>query len=299
MKPSVFVLLALAAPLAARADFSYTTTARSTGGMMAGVAAAGGANRGTRHLLKGDKMKLDHGDFATIIDFGAQTLTRLDHARKTFTVSSLADPAAKAGQTGAEIQADVEDTGQRKTINGYDARLFILTMDVDSPQMRRPGADTKMRMTIETWASGEVPGAQEMRSFYQRNAARTPWEALQGGGAGSQPGMTRAMADLQRKMASVNGVPVLQVVKMGASGNDPRMAQAQDAMAQARAKLEEMRKKGGEQAKAAEALGGMFGGPAAGAGSLMEMTIESGNFSTNSIPAAEFEVPPGYQKTDR
>ncbi len=295
MRSPLVLSLALAAGFTARADFRYTTTTKAGGGMLGGLAAAAErAQRPTRHLLKGDKLKIDHSDFAIIMDFGAQTVIQLNHTQKTYQVTSFQELAAKTGQTGAEVHVDVQDTGERKTINGYKARLLIFTADVDSPQMRRPGADMKMRMTIEMWVSSDVPGASEVQAFYQKNAARAPWRAMLGRQA-ADSGMGKAMADVLRKAAAVHGVPVLQVMKMGAVGNDPRLAQARQQMAEARARLEEMRRKGGPEGQlAADALARM--GNDASPATLMETTIESGNFSTDPIPASEFEVPPGYQK---
>jgi hypothetical protein len=105
------------------------------------------------------------------------------------------------------------------------------------------------------------------------------------------------MADLQRKMAGLNGVPVLQIVKMKAAGGDPQAAQAQQGMAQARARLEEMQMQGGPQAAAAaQALARMGGGSG---GSLFEITMESGNFSTDPVPDSVFEIPTGFAKAEK
>ena len=93
----------------------------------------------------------------------------------------------------------------------------------------------------------------------------------------------------------MNGVPVLQIVRMKPAGNSPQMAQAQAGMAQAMAQLEAMRKQGGQQAAAAEAALARMGGMAAG-GSLLEITTESTNFSTSAIADSVFEIPAGYQK---
>ena len=300
MKLSLILSVGLIASLSARADFSYTATTKTTGGAMmgayaaaagaAGKSTAGAADHTTRHFIKGDMMKLDSGDSATIFDFGAQTLTHLNHTSKTYTVSSFSDIAAKAGQSGAEMKIDVQDTGQRKTINGHDARLVVFTMEMESQQMRRKGSDMKMRMTDDLWISSDVPGAQELHAFYQRIAGRGLFSAMLSGRAASDPGMAKSLADLQRKIAGLNGVPVLQVMKMGAAG-----AQVEQEMSKARAQLEELQRKGGPQAKMAAAMLAKMGG----SGALFEMTIESSNFSTSAVPASEFAIPAGYQKKER
>ena len=78
-------------------------------------------------------------------------------------------------------------------------------------------------------------------------------------------------------------------------------AQMKDAMA----RLQAMQSQGGPAAAAAQQamarMGAMTGGaagPGAGSGSLMEMTMESTDFSTGSIPDSVFAIPAGYQKVD-
>ena len=69
-------------------------------------------------------------------------------------------------------------------------------------------------------------------------------------------------------------------------------------MAQMRAQMEAMAKQGGPQAAAAQqALARM--GAASGGGSLFEITMESSDFSTGSIPDSVFAIPAGFQKVER
>src|SRR5260370_13997464 len=200
---------------------------------------------------------------------------------------------------GAEISVDVKETGQQKNINGYNAKEVVMSMDIDNPQARQAGM--KMRMEMDMWISPDVPGAGELREFYQRNAARFPWGAMGGGGGRGGQGMQNGMAELQRKMASMNGVPVLQVVRMKSAGNEAQMAQAQQGMAKACAQFEEMKAKGGQQAAMAEQMMARMnckpgGGP--GSGALFETTMESSGFSTSAIPDATFAIPAGYKQVD-
>jgi hypothetical protein len=116
-------------------------------------------------------------------------------------------------------------------------------------------------------------------------------------------------------MAEMNGIPVLQVMKMksagGAAGGAgapamPQLTPDQQAkMKDAMARLQAMQAQGGPAAAAAQQamarMGGLTAGaasPGAGSGSLMEMTMESSDFSTGSIPDSTFAIPAGYQKVD-
>jgi hypothetical protein len=299
MKTIQLAALSLACALTAHADFSYTQTSKTTGGMMGGMAGAA-ANRTSKHFMKGQKSKTDSGTTSVIMDFEAQTVTTINNDQKTYTVMNFSDMGKMMKDAGADVQIDVKDTGQRKVINGFNAKQVILNMTMEN--MAGPGgkqaapAGMKMNMEMELWISSDVPGAQEAKAFYQKNAEHLPFASMAGGGNAS---MQKAMADMQKKMATMGGVPVMQVVrmKMGGPGGDAQMAQAQAGMADAMARLEAMKKQGGKQAEMAEQMAARMGGMRGGSGgSLMEITMESTGFSTASIPDSTFAIPAGYQK---
>jgi hypothetical protein len=282
MKTLRISILALACVIAARADFSYTATRKNA----SGPAAAAG-DQTTKHYYKGQKMKTENATTSTILDFDAQTITTINHAQKNYSVMKFGDIGNTMKSMDMEAKIDVKETGQRKSINGYNAAEVLMTMAVDSPEMSKSGM--KMQMEFSMWLSPDVPGTQELRAFYQKNMDKFPWAAMVGGGG--QPGMQKAMADMQKKMASLGGVPVLQVIRMKAAGSEAMNAQMQQAMAQ----MEAMRKQGGPAAAAMEkAMAGM-GGRGAG-GALFEMTTESSGFSTSTVADSVFAIPDGYQK---
>jgi hypothetical protein len=323
-KEDLFMRLALVVAVTAltcitlQADFSYTTTRKTTGGMVAQMANMGPYT--SKIALRGQKMKIDNGSSIMVMDFDAQTLTTINPSAKTYTVQPFSQLSNDANEIEAKI--DAKETGQKKTINGYNATEWVLTMDVDMPQARQMGP---MRMEVDLWVSPDVPGASEQRAFYQRNIGKFPWAALAGGGGGR--GMQQAMSDLQRKLASMNGVPVEQVVKIKSAGGGSaaggampgmpagggmtpeQMQQVQGAMAQARARLEAMKAQGGPAAAIAEQqlarMGNTGGAPPAGAnaagassGSFIEMTMDSSDFSTATVPDGSFAPPADYKKTN-
>ena len=291
MRATGVLLFVVTAGVTARADFSYTTTAKSSGGMMGAAASPGSV---TKTYLKGQKMKVENSNLTMILDFDAQTMTSLNATQKTYTVSKFSEMGNDMSKAGVDVNIDVKETGQRKTINGFNASEMVMTMVMDNPQPSKQGMKMKMEMSI--WVSPDVPGAQEMRAFYQRNANRFPWGAMAGGGRGN-PSMQKAITDLQRKMADLKGVPVLQIIKMGGAGNDEQMAKMQQGMAQARAQLEEMKRQGKLPPQMEEQLNRMTA--ASGGGSLFETTMESSEFSSSPIPDSVFAIPAGYQQTER
>jgi|ERR1035438_116740 hypothetical protein len=290
MKTATILAIMLCATATAYADFSYTVAQKTQGS----PAAAGPSS--TRVLYKGQKMMMDRGAEATVVDFDAQTITTLNKTQKTWSVRKFSElgQGLKQVDTDAKIidaKMDVKETGQTKMINGFNASEMVMTMEADSPQMSQAGM--KMQMEIDIWRSLDVPGAQEMKAFYRRNGPNFPWAAM--GSSGAQ-GMQKAMADMQRKMADAGGVTLLQTIrtKSAGPGADAQAAQMQ----KARAQMEAMIQQGGPGADAArQALARM---PAAGAGgSLFEVTMESSDFSTAGIPDSAFAIPAGFQKVDR
>jgi hypothetical protein len=222
-------------------------------------------NATTKHYLKGQKMKMDMGNTAVVIDLDAQTFTNINNNDKTYTVTKFADLAKNVKDIGADIQVDVKETGQRKKINGFDASQVVMTMTMEGMQPGR-ASGMKMLMEMEMWLSADVPGASEAKAFFQKNADKLPWAAMGGG----NPQMQKSMAAMQKKIATLGGVTVLQIVRTKMGGGDPQM---QEAMARMQA---------------------MRGGAPGGA--LFEMTMESSDFSTAGIPESVFAIPAGYTK---
>jgi hypothetical protein len=290
MKPTYILFLTMAGSLTLRADFSYSTTTKSSGGM----AAAPGSNRVTKTYLKGQKMKIDRGASATIFDFDAQTSTNIDSSQKTYRVSKFSDMDEALSKSRQDMNVEVKDTGQKKTINGYNASEMILSVELDNPSGRQAGM--KMHMEVDFWISSDVPGAPELRAFYQRNAAKFPWGTMAGDGGRGNPSMRNAIVELLRKMSDMKGVPVLEVMKMG-GGNDAQQAQMQQGMAQARARLEEMKSQGKLTPQMEEALKRM--NTASSGGSMFETTMESTDFSASPIPDSVFAIPADYQQTQQ
>ena len=314
-KPVLISAVALAATLTAQADFSYTTTAKATGGTMAAMAGAA-MNQSSTTYIKGDKYASVNGNMSTIMDFGAQTITMINNTSKTYTVKKFSDLAA-GGAAVTDATADVKETGQKKMINGFNASEVVLNMAMDMAMGR--GAPTmKMQLEVHMWVSPDVPGATNLRDFYKKNANSFPWAALASaqGGTGNES-VQKALSTMQRKMADMDGAPVEQVVivKSGDMGMQmaqmpamPQMTPEQQAQMQAAMSKMQAAKgqtQGNPQAAAAmqqamAAMAGMGRGPAAAGGassnSLIEITMDESKFSTDAVPDSVFAIPAGYKQ---
>ena len=215
MKTGRLLMVTLACSTLAQADFSYVSTRKSAQGT-----AAGAGEQVTKHYLKGQKMKMDSGRTATIFDFEAQTMTLIDTAAKTYKVTPFAELAKGAGASTmakADVSAkvDVKETGQKKIINGLNCSEVVMSIAMEGGAAAAQGM--KMQMEMDMWFSSDAPGASELRAFYQKNGERFPWSAM---GGGANPGMAKAIADMQKAMTKQGGVPVLQITRMKSAGNE-------------------------------------------------------------------------------
>jgi hypothetical protein len=282
LKTTKLLILALTALSAAHADFSYTQTTKGTAG----------PPRVTKYYYKGSRVLSDSDNTAHVMDFAAQTITTINKVAKTYSVQKMGE-TMPAGADAMAPQIELKETGQKKTINGFNCSQVMMTMTMDAPA-GMPGGG-KMQMEMELWISPDVPGWQTMRAFYQKNGSGM--SAM----AGGNPGMQKAMAEMQKKMATMNGMPVEEIVRMKspAGGANPMAGMQNDPrMAQARAQLEGMIAQGGPQADAArKALARLPGGSGGGtAAPMFETTMDSSDFSTADVPESVFAIPAGFTK---
>ncbi len=350
----VGLVMALSAPMIL-ADFKYDQTSRMTGGaMMAMMKMAARFSKGALDgqnstvAVKGNRMVMNHGKTATIYDLDKENITEINFEKKEYSVMTFAEMKAflektvmktGSGPSDTSIDIDVKETGKTDTINGLPAKEVLMSMKFEStnPQTGQKG---EMRMEMSNWMTPKLPGYDEVADFHKRMAVKMDMAAMFGG---AQPGMGKGMAAAAKKMALMDGVPVLQIMRM--MPTDPeqikQMEQQQQAQAQQAAQPQPSGGQvAGEAAGQAAAgavagrlgrigglgsagLGGLGGmrrkkaeepppppppaAPAAGApaepsrgsfsseASLMEMTIESKNYSNSGVDDSMFAVPGGFK----
>ena len=253
------------------ADFRYISTVKS------GV----GVGSVTKHMVKGNKMRVETSSAVMISDFDANTVTTLNPSTKTYRVSAMGQAGAALEKSGTDIKTEVRETDQKKMIGGFNCKQIVMTIAMTG--------QTPMNIESEMWVSADVPGAAELKAISAKMAERSF-------GSGANPQMQKAMADMQKQSAKIGGVPVLSMMRVKA-GDDAKSKAMQAQMQAARAQMEAMKKKGGPGAEQIDkALASM---PTTGAKYLMEMTTESSGFSTAAIPASDFDVPAGFKKAER
>jgi hypothetical protein len=238
------------------ADFTYEQSSKITGGMMAGMMKFAGAfSKSAREpmrstvIVKGDRMSMVNGDRISVIDVDKETFTDVDMKNRTYSVITFADMARamqkmsekmKTNDSDFTVSADVKNTGASRQVNGFDAKETILTMNMEGTD-KKSGNKMVMKIVTDMWLAPSMPGYEEVRNFYTKMGQKMSWSPNSGflSAMSTQPGMSKGMAEIYKEMSKLNGVPVLQVIRMGAGGTgmpsdaDINAAQQQAAQEQA------------------------------------------------------------------
>ena len=316
------------------ADFSYEQTSKITGGAIAGVMKVAGAfSRQAREpirstvAVKGDRM-LHGNDMRTqIIDLEKETITTVDFQKKTWSVMTFAQMAQfldemskkmKENQKGEmHFKISANATGQTRQIGGLETKEMLLKMVMEGTD-QQSGQTGGMVITTDMWMAPKAPGYQEVTDFYRRMAQKLAWTPGASMFSMGRPEVSKGMAEVYQEMAKMDGMPVLQEVKMTGegqpAGQPPAEGQAQP-QAEPQAQAEPAPSIG---SALGSALGGRFGrfgkkkkdagqtssegqstaAPVGAPGSLLEMTTELSNFSSAAVDASRFEVPAGFKQVE-
>src|SRR5687768_4954716 len=141
--------------------------------------------------VSGDRKMTTTGEnTAQIVDLREEKIYDLDIRRKTYKVTTFDeirrqmreaeeraresaareqgdDKPSKSDGKEMEVDFDVKNTGQTKTINGFDARQVIATITVreKGKKIEESGG---IVMTVDTWLSKAAPSTKEVMDFDRR-----------------------------------------------------------------------------------------------------------------------------------
>ena len=177
-------------------------------------------------------------------------------------------------------------------------------------------------MTTDMWIAPQVPGDQEVRDFYRRMSEKLEWTPGANPIMMSRPDMARAMAQLYKEGAKLDGMPVYETIKMG--GKMEGTADASGSQSQSQSQTQASRDSNPPPTSVTGALGAALGGRLGGfgrhkkqpppdsdtstpppsgdsgsnsvSGSLVEMTTEVLSYSSGPADASGFEVPSGFSQ---
>ncbi len=211
--------------------------------------------------IKDNRMARVSAENIEIIDLDKETITNVDIAKKTYTVMTFeqirqqmaaaaeemkkkqaeqpaapAQPAANPNQDNVTMSFDVHvrNTGAEKQVSGLDSKETILTMTMNATDKTTQQTAGAMAITNDMWMVPEIPGYTQVRDFYTRMAEKMGPATI---GAGmdmgkmlaQQPGATAALSDMAKEMQKIQGVPVMQIMRMGSTTDGKPLPAASEA----------------------------------------------------------------------
>lgn len=335
-------------------DYTYQQTTQITGGsLLKMMRTVGVFSSQARHMgdpiistiyLKDNRLAEVSPEQIQIIDLDKETITQIDVQKKTYSVMTFeqmkqalenarqqmekeaakrqpeqqnnSNPDAQNVQMSFDVK--VRKTGAQKDVSGLNSNEAILTMTMTATNAQTQQSGN-LAITNDMWMVPSIPGYEQVRDFYRRFGAQMGDVAVGFGRDFSrmlaqQPGANQAMGDMVKEMQKLDGVPVMQVVRMGTTTNGQPLPAASEAPTTA----ETPGPTKGEMAKAgissmiSSRLGG-FGGfgkkkqntppPDQNTGQedaqptsaiLMETQVTTSNFSSGPVDSSHFEIPAGY-----
>lgn len=272
-------------------------------------------------LVKGNRKVTATGNTSQIIDLSEEQVYDLDLRRRTYKVTTFAEmrrrieeaqrraqenarkrqepespETAQGEQKEVEVDFEVKNTGETKTINGFDTKqtLVIITVREKGKTLDESGG---LVLTSDMWLAPEQPALKEVGDFDRRYA-----EKLYGGLAGVSadqmamvlamyPMLSQAMERMNAEGDKVEGTAILTTLTFDAV----RSAE------QAKVETTEA------QPTTGRGIGGMLGGLARRARktepeepkqrtTFMTSTVEVLKLSTD-VPAEAIAVPAGFKET--
>ncbi len=328
MKHLATCALLAASPGLLLADFSYRQTTKMTGGAMAGMMKFAGAfskkaNQPVESAVyvHGNRMARINQSTGEIVDLDKETITQFDLEKKTYWTTTFAElkqrmeeamqkmksKQAAQPQQGAEMKFKVssKETGQTKTISGYEAKEVVLLIEMDATDQTK-GTQAAANIESHVWLAPDIDGYDEVRDFERKMAQRIgmlPDQQL----AQMRQSM-QGMVEVNKQMADMKGIPVLTVMDIGLPADAMAQAQGQQPSQPPTQAQQNNDSGGGLSGLAARGILGGFGrkkkanadqpdSPGASPappGTLMQTTTESSGFSSAPVDSSKFEVPAGF-----
>lgn len=209
--------LSLAAPAAADVTIKQTTSGKGMG--------MSGTTTGTTYI-KGAKMRTDlvTGDTtrSTVFDLDTQKMYSFDSKKQEADVYDMSAMQADLARTTdvASLKAAITPNGKTKDIGGKSAAGYDMAVSVPTTM----GGNGEMAMTVNltgpVWIVKNAPGSADWANFYTQAATKgfifgDP-RAVKG-----NPGQSKAMVEMYRKMAEIGGIAYETETSIKLEGSGP------------------------------------------------------------------------------
>ncbi len=255
--------LSLLLPMAALGDFQYQETTQITGGSLVSMmkfashfskqAKDVGAPVVSSVYVQGNRMARFDPQTIQIIDLDAETITNVDLQKRSYTRMTFeqmrqqfeqavqqakqqqptgSTPQQKPDNVQVSFKVNVRNTGATRQVSGIDANEAILTMQMIGTDTTN-GQQGAFAITNDMWMAPEIPGYDELRDFQKKLAVKMG-QAFSGSGLSAtltamQPAAAQGMSDMVNEMSKLKGIPVEQIMRMGATANGEPLPAASEA----------------------------------------------------------------------
>lgn len=280
--------------------------------------------------VKGDRKASVNDERGQIIDLAEEKVYDIDFNKKTYKVTTFAElrrrmeeaqkkaeerASKQAGKSDKadnvppdqqmEVDVDIKNTGQKRTINGFDTHQTIMTLT-----MRQKGKTLQeaggMVMTTDMWLAPTIKEMKEIRDFDVRYFQKMNAGGMIAGASAEQmaaamamyPMMKQAIARMSVEGGKVEGTPVLTVMTMDMVKSDEQVAaasrQSDDQKAAPPTSVGSFIGGFAKRAAAKKAAGGDDGAKARA--TFMTSTTEVLKIAP-SVAAEDVAVPAGFKET--
>lgn len=282
------------------------------------------AKEGTVNVvaLQGNRKATMNEFTGQIIDLGEEKIYEINVRDKSYKVTTFAEmrrqleearkkaeeqqakveareKKEEKGEPGKEVEIDfdVKDTGQKKTVNGFDCRQVVMTITVrEKGRTLEQGGG--MVLTSDIWMASRIAAMKEVVDFdvrYAKAIAGSVASAMSAEQLAQAFAMYPMMADAMKKMSAegskLDGTPIATTTTFDAVAN-PQQAQ-----------------QSAEKEEAPKGMGGLLGGlgrrmakkgdeekpaGAKGRSTIMTLTHELLKVSSD-VAASDLAVPAGFK----
>jgi hypothetical protein len=187
----------------------------------------------TTVAVKGDRKSTTTGDTQQIIDLNEEKIYVVDLRGKSYKVTTFAElrqqmeearrkaleqqqkDTGKADTSAPQMDLDfsLKDTGQRKTINGFDAHEVLMTVTIreKGKTLEQSGG---LVLSSSTWLAPKMPGGSEVLEFDKRYAQKLAASGMldaqqMAAVAAMYPQIQQAMGRMQAENVNLDGTAVL------------------------------------------------------------------------------------------
>jgi len=257
-------LLALSASLRAdvRADEKSHVEFAGALGRMVNLFGGKAAREGVTSMVavKGDRRARVNDVTGQIIDLGEEKIYDLDMKRKTYRVTTFAElrrqreearekaeedarkePSRTApeaappdrNQKQVEIDFDVKDTGEKKTINGFDTHEVVMTITVrEKGKTLDEGGG--LVLASDMWLAPTIAAMKEISDFDVRYARKLQGPMVAGASAEQMgaalamyPHLKEAIGRMNTERIKMDGTPIQATTRIDAVKSAEQMQQDQ------------------------------------------------------------------------